>query len=103
MDLLGLAGLHDQETATPHRMGAALSYARRYALFALVGIAGEDDLNAPDLLVEPSPVIQTSTGWHPQKQPKAAEWVDPQAPASQACPRIRAFGRAARPADRRNQ
>jgi hypothetical protein len=25
----------------PHRMGAALSYARRYALFALVGIAGE--------------------------------------------------------------
>jgi ERF superfamily len=43
------------ETATPHRMGAALSYARRYALFALVGIAGEDDLDAPDLLVEPSP------------------------------------------------
>jgi hypothetical protein len=38
------------ETATPHRMGAALTYARRYALFALVGIAGEDDLDAPDLL-----------------------------------------------------
>jgi ERF superfamily len=37
----------------PHRMGAALSYARRYALFALVGIAGEDDLDAPDLLIEP--------------------------------------------------
>jgi hypothetical protein len=37
------------ETATPHRMGAALTYARRYALFTLVGIAGEDDLNAPDL------------------------------------------------------
>lgn len=29
------------ETATPHRMGAALTYARRYALFTLVGIAGE--------------------------------------------------------------
>ena len=29
------------ETAAPHRMGAALTYARRYALFALVGIAGE--------------------------------------------------------------
>src|SRR5271154_770795 len=28
------------ETATPHRMGAALTYARRYALFTLVGIAG---------------------------------------------------------------
>jgi ERF superfamily len=37
------------ETAAPRRMGAALTYARRYALFALVGIAGEDDLDAPDL------------------------------------------------------
>jgi ERF superfamily len=37
------------ETATPRRMGSALTYARRYALFALVGIAGEDDLDAPDL------------------------------------------------------
>jgi hypothetical protein len=38
------------DTATPRRMGAALTYARRYALFTLVGIAGEDDLDAPDLL-----------------------------------------------------
>jgi hypothetical protein len=37
------------ETETPHRMGAALTYARRYALFTLVGIAGEDDIDAPDL------------------------------------------------------
>ena len=37
------------ETANPRRMGAALTYARRYALFTLVGIAGEDDLDAPDL------------------------------------------------------
>jgi len=37
------------DTATPHRMGAALTYARRYALFTLVGILGEDDLDAPDL------------------------------------------------------
>src|SRR5215210_1880867 len=48
------------ETAAPHRMGAALTYARRYALFTLVGIAGEDDLDAPDLespikTDEPSP------------------------------------------------
>jgi hypothetical protein len=42
------------ETATPHRMGSALTYARRYALFTLVGIAGEDDLDAPDL-VAPTP------------------------------------------------
>ncbi len=35
-------------------MGAALTYARRYALFTLVGIAGEDDLDAPDL-TDPAP------------------------------------------------
>ncbi len=45
------------DTATPHRMGAALTYARRYALFTLVGIAGEDDLDAPDLA---TPTQQTS-------------------------------------------
>jgi len=45
------------ETAAPHKMGAALTYARRYALFTLVGIAGEDDLEAPDL-----PVIKLSGG-----------------------------------------
>jgi hypothetical protein len=43
------------ETADPHRMGAALTYARRYALFTLVGIAGEDDLDAPDLCAAPPP------------------------------------------------
>jgi ERF superfamily len=37
------------EMAAPRRMGAALTYARRYALFTLVGIAGEDDLDAPDI------------------------------------------------------
>ena len=37
------------ETAAPRRMGAALTYARRYALFTLVGIAGEDDMDAADL------------------------------------------------------
>jgi hypothetical protein len=39
------------DMAIPQRMGAAHTYARRYALFALVGIAGEDDLDAPDLNV----------------------------------------------------
>jgi hypothetical protein len=42
------------ETAAPHRMGAALTYARRYGLFILVGIAGEDDLDAPDLMTPPT-------------------------------------------------
>jgi hypothetical protein len=36
-------------------MGAALTYARRYALFTLVGIAGEDDLDAPDLNLKIEP------------------------------------------------
>jgi ERF superfamily len=48
------------DTATPHRMGAALTYARRYALFTLVGIAGEDDLDAPDLLSPPGADTKTT-------------------------------------------
>jgi hypothetical protein len=51
------------ETVAPHRMGTALTYARRYALFTLVGIAGEDDLDAPDL-VTPNPETGVS------KEPK---------------------------------
>jgi hypothetical protein len=54
------------ETAAPHRMGAALTYARRYALFTLVGIAGEDDLDAPGLSTptnqRPGPENPTSAG-----------------------------------------
>src|SRR6266853_93893 len=45
------------ETANPQRMGAALTYARRYALFTLVGIAGEDDLDAPDLCDGPPSLL----------------------------------------------
>jgi hypothetical protein len=44
------------DTTTPRRMGAALTYARRYALFTLVGIAGEDDVDAPDIVV-PQPTL----------------------------------------------
>src|SRR6266404_2012693 len=53
------------EMATPHRMGAALTYARRYALFALVGIAGEDDLDAPDMLAEAASAIDAPDHSHP--------------------------------------
>jgi ERF superfamily len=52
------------ETAAPHRLGAALTYARRYALFTLVGIAGEDDLDAPDL-----PTAATAMSAQPQTYP----------------------------------
>ena len=46
------------ETAAPRRMGAALTYARRYALFTLVGIAGEDDLDAPDLNLKVEAILK---------------------------------------------
>ena len=56
------------ETATPRRMGAALTYARRYALFTLVGIAGEDDLDAPDLAAGGN--TDTKAGLYIQTSPK---------------------------------
>jgi hypothetical protein len=55
------------ETAAPRRMGAALTYARRYALFTLVGIAGEDDLDAPDV------AIPNSQDPEPASEPVAAQ------------------------------
>ena len=56
------------EMATPRRMGAALTYARRYALFTLVGIAGEDDLDAPDLAGQPAEgAPKTGNGFDPGK------------------------------------
>src|SRR6266403_1410721 len=76
------------EMAMPHRMGAALTYARRYALFALVGIAGEDDLDAPDILAEPAPdtpdAITPSTSRNRpngsiHKQPKPILAMEPSA------------------------
>jgi hypothetical protein len=48
------------ETANPQRMGAALTYARRYALFTLVGIAGEDDFDAPDLCDGPPSLLPSA-------------------------------------------
>ena len=51
------------DTSTPRRMGAALTYARRYALFTLVGIAGEDDVDAPDLI---TPRQQSSESERPK-------------------------------------
>ena len=58
------------EMANPQRMGAALTYARRYALFTLVGIAGEDDLDAPDLCTAPATRTATESGElrHPPRQ-----------------------------------
>ena len=46
------------DIASAQRMGAALTYARRYALFTLVGIAGEDDLDAPDLGMDTTSAVE---------------------------------------------
>src|ERR1700759_2738138 len=70
------------ETAAPHRLGAALTYARRYALFTLVGIAGDDDLDAPDLLGEPSSYSQAG----PPKPEKATHASNPRGSSVAARP-----------------
>ena len=99
------------ETATPHRMGAALTYARRYALFTLVGIAGEDDLDAPDLQTP------TSSGGRTAEKPRDEGMVGSMAARTRpqpsdgrtylACqqtnPRTRAISRTTRSAARRTQ
>jgi ERF superfamily len=66
------------ETATPHRMGAALTYARRYALFTLVGIAGEDDLDAPDVNA-PIPMVASGLG-HPTIKKERMNGEHPSSP-----------------------
>jgi hypothetical protein len=71
------------ETATPHRMGAALTYARRYALFTMVGIAGEDDIDAPDLA---APTVTTGSGPNrptPTKNSRANRGQAPSSPPGQ--------------------
>src|SRR6516165_5540906 len=61
------------ETAAPHRLGAALTYARRYALFTLVGIAGEDDLDAPDL---PAAGLSPEAPKNPPRSEQGAAGLD---------------------------
>src|SRR6516162_3926379 len=69
------------EIANPHRMGAALTYARRYALFTLVGIAGEDDVDAPDLC--DGPRSQTSSAdAHPLMPRDGQPRVPPRKPGN---------------------
>jgi hypothetical protein len=79
------------ETAVPHRLGAALTYARRYALFTLVGIAGEDDLDAPDL---PAAGLSPEAQKNPQRPKQGAAGLDQ--PASELKP-----GGSAQATDRR--
>jgi hypothetical protein len=57
-----MAGLRDQRNGGARRMGASLTDARRYALFTLVAIAGEDDLDAPDLNAKVEPMSRQDRG-----------------------------------------
>src|SRR4051794_16139166 len=79
------------ETAAPHRMGAALTYARRYALFTLVGIAGEDDLDAPDLNGGLPSTLPIASSSDPSNQPAAVGFDDrarePHSGSAQPAPR----------------
>ena len=87
------------DLATPHRMGAALSYARRYALFTLVGIAGEDDLDAPDLPLQSGPVAvpaslpvtpsARSPGHSNGGRPSKRAWAETLNPEQSALQRVR--------------
>ena len=70
------------ETDTPHRMGASLTYARRYALFTLVGIAGEDDLDAPDIA---APISQKS---EPAKPKTSSHKTNGSGPPTAVAPAI---------------
>src|SRR4029079_14030885 len=56
------------DIGSAQRVGAALTYARRYALFTLVGIAGEDDLDAPDLSAEPNPSTPAARPFYGRKR-----------------------------------
>jgi hypothetical protein len=74
------------EMAAPHRMGAALTYARRYTLFALVWIAGEDDLDAPNILTatlnpanDADPTAPTGRTRHSIHKPKPLLAAEPSA------------------------
>jgi ERF superfamily len=67
------------DIVSAQRMGAALTYARRYALFALVGIAGEDDLDAPDLGADPNSIAEPPRSIGHRKQSNG--------PAAAASPR----------------
>jgi ERF superfamily len=68
------------EMIAPHRMGAALTYARRYALFTLVGIAGEDDIDAPDLVASTGQTSGNDTSGSARKMNGAREPRSSQAP-----------------------
>jgi hypothetical protein len=90
------------DTGAPHRMGAALTYARRYALFALVGIAGEDDSNVPDILAEPSPTVAANANANQPTGKGTRNGTVHRPNQSQACAWCGGLSRAPRSASQRD-
>ena len=69
------------ETTAPRRMGAALTYARRYSLFTMVGIAGEDDLDAPPDVTAELAAGRKAADTAPSSNPSLTPaWVRPSPP-----------------------
>src|ERR1700738_3049668 len=75
------------EISAPRRMGAALTYARRYALFTMVGIAGEDDLDAPPDVTDDAKAVDRDGAASPgpapvrRSQSQTGNGSPPQGPA----------------------
>ena len=75
------------EISAPRRMGASLTYARRYALFTMVGIAGEDDLDAPPDVTDDTKASDGGTSASPSpatvrpSQSQTTSGTAPQIPA----------------------
>ena len=98
------------DIASAQRMGAALTYARRYALFTLVGIAGEDDLDAPDLRADPNPAAELPRPSDHRKPSNGQEreakgdsgWSEVPGPFSKVRPRRATIRKPSRKPDRAN-
>jgi hypothetical protein len=67
---LGMAGLPHWRHGLAATHGCPLTYARRYALFTRVGIAGEDDLDAPDLGAAQDPEPASPPGPNGRSEPR---------------------------------
>ena len=76
-----MAGMPNHRYRLGATHGSALTYARRYALFTLVGIAGEDDLDAPDLGGDPNPAAELPLTTGPSQ---ASEWASCGSPTDSA-------------------
>jgi hypothetical protein len=74
-DLSG--NLHGQRDGRAAPNGGGTDNARRYALFTLVGIAGEDDLDAPDLGNAPHDQPPEPSGHKPNGHAFAADLPAP--------------------------